>query len=107
MKQNYFSHNFDMKDLGASNVILGLKIEHTHLITLKKSLRDLTILIANLLTLLFDTRSRLVKNKGESGTTQYSQVISCLNYIPNCTRLDIAYVVERLSRYTRNQNNSH
>ena len=48
-----------MKDLGAVDVILGLKIEHTrrgicifqyHYI--EKSLRDLTILIVNLLVLL-------------------------------------------------------
>ena len=48
-----------MKDLGATDIILGLKIESIreelvslNLITLKKFLRDLTILIANLLALL-------------------------------------------------------
>ena len=30
---------------------------------------------------------------------EYSRVIGSLMYLMNCTRLDIAYVVNRLSRY--------
>ena len=33
---------------------------------------------------------------------EYVKVICCLMFLMNCTRLDIAYVVSRLSTYTHN-----
>ena len=38
---------------------------------------------------------------------EYSRVIGSLMYITNCTRLNIAYSVNRLARYTNNPTKEH
>ena len=50
----------------------------------------------------------LEKNNDFSGfKTEYAKIIGSVMFIMNYTRLDIAYVVSRLSRYTHNPNNEH
>lgn len=49
-----------------------------------------------------------MKNKYEPMfQLKYSQIISSLMYIANCTRSDIAFVVNKLSRFTSNLSHHH
>ena len=55
-----------------------------------------------------DTKLHLSKNKGESvSQVKYSRVIRSLMYLMSCIRPDIAYIVSKLSRYTRNLGVDH
>ena len=55
-----------------------------------------------------DVNLHMSKNKGESvSQLEYSRVIGSLMYLRSCTRLDIAYTVSKLSRYTSNPNDDH
>ncbi|KAL0436247.1 UNVERIFIED_CONTAM: Retrovirus-related Pol polyprotein from transposon TNT 1-94 [Sesamum radiatum] len=55
-----------------------------------------------------DLNLHLAKNKGESeGQIEYSRIIGSLMYIMNCTRPDIAYAVNKLSRFTSNPSKNH
>ena len=50
----------------------------------------------------------LHKNTGtEIRQLEYSQIIETLIYLMNCTRLDIAYAVSKLSAYTSNSSDGH
>ena len=50
-----------------------------------------------------DVTLHFYMNKGESvAQLEYSRVIGSLMYLMSCTRPDIAYVVNKLSRYTSN-----
>ena len=55
-----------------------------------------------------DASLHLGKNNGDSiAQLKYSRIIGSLMYIMSCTRLDIGYVVSKLSRYTRNPGQDH
>ncbi|KAL0437633.1 UNVERIFIED_CONTAM: Retrovirus-related Pol polyprotein from transposon TNT 1-94 [Sesamum radiatum] len=72
--------HFDMKDMCLADVILGIKISNLH----------------------------LARNKGEPEChIEYSRIIGSLMYIMNCTRPDIAYAVNKLSRFTSNPSKNH
>ncbi|KAL0293445.1 UNVERIFIED_CONTAM: Retrovirus-related Pol polyprotein from transposon TNT 1-94 [Sesamum angustifolium] len=50
-----------------------------------------------------DLNLHLEKNNGEPECQiEYSRIIGSLMYIMNCTRPDIAYAVNKLSRFTSN-----
>ena len=56
----------------------------------------------------YDPSSQLKKNKKHSvAQIEYAQIIGSLMYLMNYTRLDIAYAVGRLSRYTQSPNQDH
>ena len=56
----------------------------------------------------FDVGCKLEKNKGNAiSQLEYSQVIESLMYLMNSTRPDLAYAVNRLSRYTSNLAQEH
>lgn len=108
-------NHFDMKDLGVADVILGIKIIRTpkgiqlsqsHYV--KKVIERFKNYGIKEATNPFSPSVHLHKNTGESVMQlEYSRVIGCLMYIMNCTRPDIAYAVNRLSRYTSNPANEH
>ena len=51
----------------------------------------------------YDQSLHLVKNIGGSvSQVEYACIISSLLYLMNCTRPNIAYAINRLSRYTHN-----
>ncbi|XP_058749197.1 secreted RxLR effector protein 161-like [Vicia villosa] len=51
---------------------------------------------------------QLKKNRGDSvSQNEYAKVIGSLMFLMNCTRPDVAYVVNRLSRYTHNPSKDH
>ncbi|KAL2460097.1 Beta-galactosidase 3 [Abeliophyllum distichum] len=55
-----------------------------------------------------DIGIHLAKNTGEPvSQLEYSRVIGSLMYITNCTRPDIAYIVNKLSRFTSNPSVEH
>ena len=55
-----------------------------------------------------DVSLHLSKNKGESiSQVEYSRVIGSLIYLTSCTRLDISYLVSKLSSYTSNPGAKH
>ena len=50
----------------------------------------------------------LKKNKEASvSQIEYAKIIGSVMFLMNYTRLDIAYVVSRLSRYTKNPSSEH
>ncbi|XP_059433884.1 receptor-like protein 42 [Corylus avellana] len=56
----------------------------------------------------YDSKIHLVKNHGDSVSQEkYAQIIGSLMFLTNCTRLDNAYAVSRLSRYTHNPSVEH
>ena len=55
-----------------------------------------------------DVNLHLTKNKGQGiSQLEYSRIIGSLMYIMNCTRPDIAYSINKLSRYTSNPGEDH
>ncbi|KAL0356467.1 UNVERIFIED_CONTAM: Retrovirus-related Pol polyprotein from transposon RE2 [Sesamum radiatum] len=56
----------------------------------------------------YDPSACLKKNKGDSvSQAGYAKIIGSVIFLMNYTRLDIAYAVSRLSRYTHNPNKEH
>ena len=112
---NMLNSRFDMKDMGLADVILGIKIKRTSdgLVLSKSHYVD------NILGKFDKEKSGIArtpvnvtlhfsKNKGESvAQVEYSRVIGSLMYLMSCTRPDIAYAVNKLSRYTSNPGAMH
>ncbi|GAA0149688.1 transmembrane signal receptor [Lithospermum erythrorhizon] len=109
------SSNFEMKDLGEADVILGVRvIRNSEGISLSQSHYVEKVLkkfnsfdVAHARTP-YDPSLHLTKNLGESiSQSEYAKIIGSVMFLMNCTRLDIAYDVSRLSRYTHNPSGSH
>ncbi|XP_077253175.1 uncharacterized protein LOC143892437 [Tasmannia lanceolata] len=100
--------NFDMKDLGEANVILGIKItRYENDISVDKShyieriLKKYKYFDCKPVCTPFDPRIRLYANDGDSvNQKEYASIIGSLKYATDRTRPDIAYVVGLLCRYT-------
>ena len=109
------TNEFNMKDLGVANVILGMKISRkpdgfvlsqSHYI--KKDLEKFKKYNDSPVRTPVDVNLHLTKNKGQGiSQLEYSRIIGNLMYIMNCTRPDIAYFVSKLSRYTSNPGEDH
>ena len=105
-----FNNKFDMKDLGVADVIVAIKISKTsdglllsqsHYI--EKILNKFKQNDNSPMRTLVDVNLHLSKNNSKSLSQQeYAQAIGSLMYVMNCTHLDIAYAVSKLSRYTSN-----
>ena len=106
---------FNMKDLGIADVILGMKISRksngfvlsqSHYI--KKVFKKFKKYDDSPVRTPVDVNLHLTKNKGQDiSQLEYSRIIGSLMYIMNCTRPDIAYYVSKLSRYTSNLGEDH
>nr|GEU66176.1 zinc finger, CCHC-type [Tanacetum cinerariifolium] len=91
LTKEFLSSRFSMKDIGKADVILGIRIKHE----------------SNVSTHV-NTYEKLMPNRGLTvSQLEYSRVIGCLMYATTCTRPDIAFVVEKLSRYTSNPGTQH
>jgi len=56
----------------------------------------------------YDPNMSLNRSNGDSvSQAEYAKVIGSVMYLMNYTRLDIAYGVSRLSKYTHNHNSEH
>ena len=105
--KNMLNSRFDMKDMGLADVILGIKIKRTseglilspsHYVDniLGKFDKD----NSGITRMSVDVTLHLSKNKRESvSQVEYSRVIGSLMYLMSCARPDIAYAVNRFSRY--------
>ena len=110
-----FNNKFDMKDLGVADVILGIKISKTsdglilsqsHYI--EKILKKFKQNDSSPMRTPIDVNPHLSKNNDKSLSQQeYAQAIGSLMYVMNCTRLDIASAISKLSRYISNSGPDH
>ncbi|KAK6140518.1 hypothetical protein DH2020_025748 [Rehmannia glutinosa] len=113
--KNMLKKNFDMKDMGLSDVILGIKISRTSDgIVLSQShyvesiLRRFNAFDNPPAKTPVDLSLHLAKNRGEPvSQLEYARVIGSLMYLTNCTCPDIAYSVSKLSRFTSNPSTDH
>ena len=109
------SNNFDMKDLGVTDVILEIKIT----IILDEIILSQSHYVDKIIkrfkehrikknTNSFLLHTHLSKNTGiRVRQLEYSQIIRSLMYLMNCTKPDIAYAVSKLSRYTSNPSDDY
>ena len=75
---------------------------------LKRSLRKFEYFDCKPVSTSYDLNSQLKKNTIYNvAQTKYAQIIRSLMYLMNYTKLDIAYAVGRLSRYTQSLNQDH
>ncbi|KAM7466339.1 hypothetical protein LguiB_013901 [Lonicera macranthoides] len=113
--KKFLTSNFDMKNMGEADVILGIKIIKTcdglilsqeHYVD--KILKKFGYFDCKPVSTPYDGNTQLKKNKAHSvSQCEYAQIIGSLMYLMNCTRPDIAYAVCRLSRYTQCPNKEH
>ena len=113
--KSMLSANFDMKDLGEANVILGIKITRTengifldqsHYI--EKILKKYNYFDSKPACTPYDSSVKLFKNTGDSvNQSEYASIIGSLRYAADCTRPDIAYAVGLLCRFTSRPNLEH
>ena len=113
--KRFLAPQFDMKDMGEAKVILGVKIirmgdsimlSQEHYV--EKILKRFRHFDVKPLSTPYDANTHLMKNQCDPvGQVEYAQIIGSLMYLMNFSRLDIAYGVCRLSRYTHNHNNDH
>ncbi|GKA91033.1 zinc finger, CCHC-type containing protein [Tanacetum coccineum] len=110
LTKEILASRFFMKDMGETDVILGIRIKHksngitifqSHYI--KKVLKKFNYFDCTLVSTLMDTSEKLMPNNDQAvSQLKYSGIIGCLMYAMTCTRHDIAFVVGKLSRYTSN-----
>ena len=113
--KNMLNSRFDMKDMGLADVILGIKIKRTSDgLVLSQSHYVDNILgkfdkdNSGIARTPVDVTLYFSKNKGESvAQVEYSRGIGSLMYLMSCTRPDIAYAVNKLSRYMSNPGALH
>ena len=109
------SSNFQMKDMGNADVILGIRIkrENDKLILtqshyIEKILKKFNQYDSTTMSTPFDPHFKLYLNTGRvADQLLYSRVVGSLMYAMTCTRPDIAFVVGKLSRYTSNPSSVH
>ena len=108
--KNMLNSQFDMKDMGLPDVILGIRITRTpNGITLsqdhyaEKILEKFMTYSSGTAKTHVNTMLHLTKNVGEAVLQrEYAQVIGSRMYLTNCTRPNLAHAVNVLSRYTSN-----
>ena len=113
--KKFLGSKFDMKDLGKTEVNLGIKISRTpnglklsqeHYV--EKIQRKFEHFDCKPVSTPYDPSSQLKKSREHSvAQIEYAQIIGSLMYLMNCTGPDIAYVVGRLSQYTQSPNQDH
>ncbi|KAL4037947.1 hypothetical protein IC575_001550 [Cucumis melo] len=113
--KSMLSVNFDMKDLGEADVILDIKITRiengislyqSHYI--EKILKKYNYFDSKPACTPYDSSVKLFKNTGDSvNQSEYASIIGNLRYATDCTRLDIAYVVGLLCRFTSRPSLEH
>ena len=113
--KSFLTSKFDMKDMGETSVILGVKIirkgdsillSQEHYV--EKLLRKYKYYDFKSVITPYDANYQLKKNRGEPiAQTQYAQIIRSLLHLMNFSRPDITYAICRLSRYTHSPNQNH
>ena len=115
--ENILRSHFDMKDLGETNFILGMKITKTcdgiylkqsHYI--EKILKKYNYHDCKHVVTPFDSSVHLFPINNDNDIVnqkEYASIIGSLQYATDCTRLDIAYAVGVLSRFTSKPSRDH
>nr|GEZ69384.1 zinc finger, CCHC-type [Tanacetum cinerariifolium] len=84
----------------------GIAIPQSHYI--ENVLKKFNYFDCTPVSTLMDTSEKLMPNNGQAvSQLEYSRVIGYLMYAMTCTRLDIIFVVCKLSRYTSNLGTQH
>ena len=115
--ENILRSHFDMKDLGETNFILGMKITKTcdgiylkqsHYI--EKILKKYNYHDCKHVVTPFDSSVHLFPINNDNDIVnqkEYASIIGSLQYATDCTRLDIAYAVGVLSRFISKPSRDH
>ena len=115
--ENILRSHFDMKDLGETNFILGMKITKTcdgiylkqsHYI--EKILKKYNYHNCKHVVTPFDSSVHLFPINNDNDIVnqkEYASIIGSLRYATDCTRLDIAYAVGVLSRFISKPSRDH
>ncbi|GKC26587.1 zinc finger, CCHC-type containing protein [Tanacetum coccineum] len=106
--KKFLSSRFSMKDMGEADVILGIKIKRENngiVITqshyIEKILKKFNREYCSSVSTHMDPIEKLKPNTGKHmDQLEYSRAIGCLMYAMTSTRPDIAYAVDRLSKFT-------
>nr|GEW90910.1 hypothetical protein [Tanacetum cinerariifolium] len=109
--KKFLSSSFSMKDMGEADVILGIKIKRENkgiVITvtqshyIEKILKKFNHEDCYPVSTTIDPIEKLKPNTGKHvDQLEYSRAIGCLMYVMTSTRPDIAFVVGRLSKFTK------
>ena len=102
--------NFDMNELNLADVNLGMRIIRTfdgNVLTqshsVEKVLNRFNAIDSVSTKTPIELNIHLSKNQGEPiAQEDYVRFIGCIMYLTNCSRPNIACVVNKLSRYTSN-----
>ncbi|GJW11835.1 zinc finger, CCHC-type containing protein [Tanacetum coccineum] len=113
--KRFLSSRFLMKDMGETDVILGIKIKRENkriVITqshyIEKILKKFNCEDCSLVSTPMNPVEKLKPNTCKLvDQLEYSRAIGCLMYVMTRTRPDIAYAVGRLSRFTSNPSRQH
>ncbi|KAJ9535568.1 LOW QUALITY PROTEIN: hypothetical protein OSB04_un001301 [Centaurea solstitialis] len=94
---------FDMKGMGLSYVILGIKITRTQ----NSLVLSQTHYVDKILEKFYKGDTSITKTPSDTKRivlhkVEYSIILDSLMYLMSCTRLDLAYAISKLSRYTSN-----
>ena len=115
--KNLLQNNFDMKDLGEANYILGMKItkfgdgiflDQSHYI--EKVLKKYHYIDCKHVVTPFDSSVHLFPVDSDNeifNQKEYASLIGSLRYATDCTRPDIAYAVGVLSKFTSKPGKAH
>jgi hypothetical protein len=113
--KKYLASVFKMKDLNEADTILGIKVKRhsegyvfcqNHYI--EKVLLKYKHLNVKEVNTPFDSNYKLVENTGRAiAQLEFASAIGSMMYAMHCTKPDIAFAVNRLSRYTSNPSAEH
>ncbi|CAN1745339.1 Retrovirus-related Pol polyprotein from transposon TNT 1-94, partial [Linum perenne] len=113
--KTFLSSHFEMKDMGEVDVILGVKViklGNTFALSQQHYVNKLLVKFncenEDHVRTPYDSSFHLTKFTGEAvNQTEYAKTIGSLMFLTNCTRPDVAFAVNRLSRYTSNPSSDH
>jgi hypothetical protein len=113
--KKYLASMFKMKDLNEADTILVIKIKRhsegyalcqNHYI--EKVLLKYKHLNVKEVNTPFDSNHKLIENTGRAiAQLEYASVIGSMMYVMYCTKPDVAFAVNRLSRYTSSPSVEH
>uniref|UniRef100_A0A2N9F1H7 Reverse transcriptase Ty1/copia-type domain-containing protein n=1 Tax=Fagus sylvatica TaxID=28930 RepID=A0A2N9F1H7_FAGSY len=113
--KKYLASMFKMKDLNEADTILGIKVKRhsegyalcqNHYI--EKVLLKYKHLNVKEVNTSFDSNHKLVENTRRAiAQLEYASVIESMMYAMHCTKPDVAFAVNRLSRYTNSPSVEH
>nr|GEW77524.1 zinc finger, CCHC-type [Tanacetum cinerariifolium] len=113
--KKFLPSKFSMKDMEEAGVILGIKIKHENKGIVITQSHYIEIILTKFnrqdcspVSTPMDPVEMLVPNTDKPlDQLKYSIAIGCLMYVMASTRPDIAYAVDRLSRFTSNTSRQH